>query len=61
MTTSDLLLVSKYGEFGTFFFPQTNPLYTFSALHWSFFFVTTVRGNSKKKKEKKNTHHHTLQ
>jgi hypothetical protein len=61
MTTSDLLLVSKYGEFGTFFFPPNKPFVHFLSFALEFFFVTTVRGNSKKKKEKKNTHHHTLQ
>jgi hypothetical protein len=61
MTTSDLLLVTKYGEFCTFF-PQTNPLYTFLALHWSSFFVTTVQQFQQEEgKQKTHTHHHTLQ
>jgi hypothetical protein len=55
MTTSDLLLVSKYdGEFGTFFFPkQTLRTNTFLALHWSFFLVTTVRQFQEEEEGKK--------
>jgi uncharacterized membrane protein YidH (DUF202 family) len=58
MTTSDLLLVSKYGEFGTFFSPKQT-LCILSQLFTGVLFCHYYATIQRKRRKKKHSSSHT--